>query len=87
MDFSEQEALMALSEAFLAWEQETQTRSRRQEAQSLIIRQLNRQVGEIPDLTLEQIKGLSIEQLEALGEALLDFTAIADLFQWLEQQS
>ncbi len=87
LDFSEQEALMALSEAFLAWEQETQTRSRQQEAQSLIIRQLSRRVGEIPDRTLKQIKALPIEQLEALGEALLDFTAISDLFQWLEQQS
>ncbi|WP_372478278.1 DUF4351 domain-containing protein [Nostoc mirabile] len=27
---------------------------------------------------------LSLEQLEALGEALLDFTTIEDLLNWLE---
>ncbi len=70
---------MALSEAYLNWERETQERSER----SLILRLLNRRVGEISASTLEQINTLSLEQLESLGEALLDFTAIADLTQWL----
>ncbi|MCU0570387.1 MAG: DUF4351 domain-containing protein [Oculatellaceae cyanobacterium Prado106] len=54
-----------------------------QRERSLILRQLNRRVGEIPAPTLEQIQALSLEQLESLGEALLDFTSIADLTQWL----
>ncbi|MGI2904616.1 DUF4351 domain-containing protein [Tolypothrix sp. VBCCA 56010] len=29
-------------------------------------------------------RGRKFYQLEALGEALLDFTAIADLLKWLE---
>jgi hypothetical protein len=78
-DFTGEEALMALSEAYLNWERETQERSER----SLILRLLNRRVGEISASTLEQINTLSLEQLESLGEALLDFTAIADLTQWL----
>jgi predicted transposase YdaD len=51
---------------------------------SLILRQLNRKVGSLPPQILEQVNGLSIEKLEVLGEALLDFEAIADLTQWLE---
>ena len=54
--------------------------------QRLIIRQLNRRIGEINALLIERIKGLSIEQLENLGEALLDFSSIADLETWLNQQ-
>jgi hypothetical protein len=54
---------------------------------SLILRQLNRKVGALSPQTLEQVNSLSIEQLEALGEALLDFGAIADLAQWLATQS
>jgi predicted transposase/invertase (TIGR01784 family) len=58
----------------------------RQEGRSLILRQLNRRVGSIPDVLLSQIQVLSLEQLEALGEALLDFSVLADLESWLEEQ-
>jgi len=54
--------------------------------QRLIIRQLNRRIGEINASLIERIKGLSIEQLENLGEALLDFSSVADLENWLNQQ-
>ncbi|BAZ53206.1 hypothetical protein NIES4103_58780 [Nostoc sp. NIES-4103] len=54
--------------------------------QRLVIRQLNRRIGEINESLIERIKGLSIEQLENLGEALLDFSNIADLETWLNQQ-
>ncbi|MHC5935187.1 DUF4351 domain-containing protein [Nostoc sp.] len=54
--------------------------------QRLIIRQLNRRIGEINALLIERIKGLSIEKLENLGEALLDFSSVADLETWLNQQ-
>lgn len=42
----------------------------------LILRQLTRRVEELPQPVLEQIETLSLEQLENLGEALLDFQAI-----------
>jgi hypothetical protein len=35
------------------------------------------------DRRLEAINNLSLEQLEDLGEALLDFTDIAELDSWL----
>jgi hypothetical protein len=34
----------------------------------------------------EQVRNLSAEQLEELGEYLLDFSEVADLVAWLEQQ-
>ncbi|MEH2411828.1 Rpn family recombination-promoting nuclease/putative transposase [Nostoc sp.] len=55
----------------------------RQEGErSLILRQLTRRMGELPQPVLERIETLSLEQLENLGEALLDFQAIADLETW-----
>jgi hypothetical protein len=53
--------------------------------QDLILRQLNRRLGEIDSSLISRINGLSIEQLEALGEALLDFTSVADLESWFNQ--
>ncbi|AFY33526.1 DUF4351 domain-containing protein [Calothrix sp. PCC 7507] len=52
----------------------------------LVLRQLNRRLGEINQSLIERIQRLSIEQLENLGEALLDFSNIADLETWLNQQ-
>lgn len=51
---------------------------------SLIFRLLQRRVGELPQDIRESIETLSLEQLENLGEALLDFTSLADLQVWLE---
>ena len=60
----------------------------RQEGElSLILKLLNRQIGEIsPDLA-NRIRQLPIEQLEALGEALLDFSNEGDLIEWLTSHS
>ncbi|QLE56706.1 DUF4351 domain-containing protein [Nostoc sp. TCL26-01] len=54
--------------------------------QQLILRLLNRRLGNIDVSLIEQIQKLSIEQLEALGEALLDFATIMDLEAWFSQQ-
>jgi Domain of unknown function (DUF4351) len=55
-----------------------------QREQQLIIRLLNRRIGEIQSSLIDTIRTLAIEQLELLGEALLDFSSITDLEQWLE---
>ena len=53
----------------------------------IILKLLNRQIGEIsPDLA-NRIRQLPIEQLEALGEALLDFSNEGDLIEWLTSHS
>jgi predicted transposase YdaD len=56
----------------------------KQATRSLILRQLNRRVGQLPETITSQIESLPIQQLETLGEALLDFTNLADLETWLE---
>jgi len=49
----------------------------------LIVRQLTRRLGGM-DATVEaRIRGLPVAQLEALAEALLDFTSEAELRDWL----
>lgn len=45
----------------------------------LVLRQLNRRVGPVPSALSRQIETLFIEAIKALGEALLDFTDLADL--------
>jgi len=50
---------------------------------TLIVRQLQRRCGELPSTIQEQIRQLSVPQLEALGEALLEFSGLTDLTQWL----
>jgi predicted transposase YdaD len=57
---------------------------KQEEALSLILRQLTRRFGELPQQMRERIETLSLEQLENLGEALLDFTSVADLQETLE---
>ena len=52
---------------------------------SLIFRQLNRRVGELSVEVRQQVESLSLEQLENLGEALLDFSSMADLDAWLSE--
>ncbi|WGV24890.1 DUF4351 domain-containing protein [Halotia branconii] len=55
------------------------------EAFKFFSRQLNSRFGEIDTSILDQIKELSTEELEALGEAFLDFSTISDLEAWLDQ--
>jgi hypothetical protein len=57
------------------------------QARSLLLRMLDRKVGSIPSQILAQINGLSIAQLDSLGDVLLDFTSIDDLTGWLNDQS
>ncbi|MDJ0715919.1 MAG: Rpn family recombination-promoting nuclease/putative transposase [Prochloraceae cyanobacterium] len=56
---------------------------RKQEASLMILRLLKRRIGEIEPSLSTRITGLSVEQLEALGEALLDFSSRDDLMAWL----
>ncbi|CCQ70940.1 hypothetical protein CWATWH0402_5171 [Crocosphaera watsonii WH 0402] len=57
----------------------------REEGQkSLLLRLLTRKVGELSSEVRQNIDNLSIEQLENLGEALLDFSSIVDLENWLK---
>ena len=53
---------------------------------ALILRLLKRRIGSVDEALAARIQGLAIEQLEALGDALLDFTELNDLVLWLNRQ-
>lgn len=64
--------------------QEIKAEGREEGEKSLVLRLLTRRVGELPQDVRQRIESLPLEQLENLGEALLDFTSMADLQEWLE---
>ncbi len=51
---------------------------------AVVVRQLTRRIGTIPDSVRSQIQVLPVPQLENLAEALLDFNSLNDLEAWLE---
>ena len=59
-----------------------EARGRQREAQ-LVLRQLQRRIGPVSKTQQARIIALPIDDLETLGEALLDFTDTADLAAWL----
>ena len=53
------------------------------EGAKVTLRLLTRRCGTLPAGTIARIEALPLEQLEALAEALLDFSGPADLTAWL----
>lgn len=84
----EREAVM---EIVTSWEQkgraegllEGRVEGRIEGQRSLLARQLSHKLGALSDEVQAQLTTLSSTQLIALGEALLDFTTLADLKTWL----
>jgi predicted transposase YdaD len=60
---------------------------RHQEAINLVLRQLSRRCGTLSANLSQSIASLPVTVLEELSEALLDFTSLADLTNWLENRS
>ncbi|MBK1724707.1 DUF4351 domain-containing protein [Thiocystis violacea] len=46
---------------------------------------MQRRLGVLPPVLDRRLEDLSVDEIEALSEALLDFSALGDLEQWLEQ--
>ncbi|XUP03499.1 DUF4351 domain-containing protein [Microcystis aeruginosa FBCC-A68] len=65
--------------------QDIREKRRREEAVALILRLLNRRLGEISSTVSQKIQELFLEQFATLGEALLDFTSLTDLTTWLTE--
>lgn len=65
--------------------QEGRQEGLKESALNLVMRQLTRRLGELPEEPKDTISGLSLTNLENLGEALLDFTSLQDLQSWLSQ--
>ena len=56
-----------------------------QQEKALVIRLLNRKLGNLTPQLHDRVNSLPIDRVESLGEALLDFISIADLESWLSQ--
>ena len=56
---------------------------RQEEAANLVIRQLTRRCGSLSSSLEIRVRSLLVNQLEMLGEDLLDFSDIKDLENWL----
>ncbi|NEO70930.1 Rpn family recombination-promoting nuclease/putative transposase [Moorena sp. SIO3H5] len=67
--------------------QDIKDEGRHEGEQSLILRLLPRRIGEVSPEMRTQVQALSLPQLEALGEALLDFTKPDDLDEWMRSLS
>jgi predicted transposase YdaD len=63
--------------------QELIAEGRRAEAASMTLRLLNHRCGPLSPATTARIQALPLDQLEALGLALLDFSGADDLAAWL----
>ncbi|MFM7371548.1 MAG: DUF4351 domain-containing protein, partial [Sphaerospermopsis kisseleviana] len=59
---------------------------RKDEAINLLLRMLSKRFGKLGDSYIQNIEILNIEQLEKLGESLLDFKDINDLEMWLQSE-
>lgn len=51
---------------------------------AIVLRQLTRRLGTLEPDILSHIQQLSGAQIEALADALLDFSSLEDLVRWLE---
>jgi predicted transposase YdaD len=62
-----------------------EARGRHDEACDMVLRQLTRRVGSIAPQIAIQVRSLTREQLEELGDALLDFSSPTSLATWLNR--
>jgi predicted transposase YdaD len=72
-------------DVFAEGQLEGREEGRRSEAIGFVLRLLCRRLGPLSGETEQRIATLTVPQIEALGEALLDFTQPPALTEWLKQ--
>ena len=75
----------ATMEITTSWERMGITQGITQGKETLVVRQLRRRLGPVPSSLTARLDTLTPDQLDDLGEALLDFHTVADLEHWLDQ--
>ena len=81
----ETELIMNLSPLYLEQIDIATQKGRNEEGKSLIIRMLMRKFGTLDTDSIDLINSLSLESIESLGDALLDFNTTTDLTTWLDK--
>ncbi len=79
----EKEKVMQLT---TSWERQGLEQGRQQEARSFVLRLLRLRVGALSPQVEERLRELSTEEAEALGEALLGFSNVTEVEDWLENR-
>ena len=83
----EQDVMLNIDSLYIEWRneaiQEGQELAQAQQ-RSLILRQLTRKIGVLSDEWCDRVRSLPMDQVEVLGEALLDFQGAEDFQAWLE---
>jgi hypothetical protein len=77
----------AIYRAEMAQAREEGRQEEQRERPSLVLRLLNRRVGNLSIDLPTQVKALPLERLGALTEDLLDFSGLEDFWGWLERSS
>ncbi len=65
--------------------QEGRQEGRQEEGLALVLLLLERRIGRLPDELRDRVSLLALPQLEALAVALLNFSQVSELAEWLEQ--
>jgi hypothetical protein len=81
LHLKEKESVM---EIITSWMEEGLEQGRQEGEYTVLLRQLRKLLGDLDPALVAEIKGLSSDRLEELGEALLDFNSLSDLKAWLE---
>ncbi len=76
--------IMQQSVIYQEWREEFLQEGRQEGEAELVLRLLTRRIGEVYPELKSQIQALSLTQIEALGEALLEFSQPSDLVNWLQ---
>jgi predicted transposase YdaD len=69
------------------WEVKGRIEGRTEERQELILRLLTRKVGPLPEAVQSRVVALPPDVLLDLSEALLDFSSLNDLTDWLKRSN
>ncbi|NET01758.1 MAG: DUF4351 domain-containing protein [Sphaerospermopsis sp. SIO1G1] len=64
--------------------QEAKQEGREEGEAKLLLRLVSKRFGKLKDSQIQIINKLPVEKLEELGEALLDFGNVDDLYEWLK---
>ncbi len=56
-----------------------------QQQEKALVEAASRKLGNLSPQTQAKVSALQIDRIESLGEALFDFTSMADLETWLSQ--
>jgi hypothetical protein len=73
----------AIMETLTSWEERGMEKGMEKGQRSLVLEQLTEQVGPLPEAVATQVNALEVQQLKLLGRALLRFSKLEDLTDWL----